>query len=64
LPSYNTYGARVGFDNDRWRWTLYGKNLSDARGISNYGSSLAPNSNGVASIIQPLTFGVTLSTRF
>jgi len=64
LPSYNTYGARVGFDNDRWRWTLYGKNLSDSRGISNYGSSLAPNLNGVASIIQPLTFGVTLSTRF
>jgi iron complex outermembrane recepter protein len=64
LPSYNNYGARVGFDNDHWRWTLYAKNLSDSRGISNYGSSLAPNLNGVASIIQPRTIGVTLSTKF
>ena len=64
LPGYNTYGARAGFDNDRWRWTVYGKNLSDSRGISNYTSSGAPGLNGSASIIQPLTFGVTLSTRF
>jgi outer membrane receptor protein involved in Fe transport len=64
LPSYNTYGARAGFDNDRWRWTVYGKNLSDSRGISSYNSSGAPGLNGSASITQPLTFGVTLSTRF
>jgi iron complex outermembrane recepter protein len=64
LPGYNTYGARVGLDNDRWRWTIYGKNLSDSRGISSYGSSGAPNLNGVGSIIQPRTFGVTLSTKF
>jgi iron complex outermembrane receptor protein len=64
LPSYNDYGARVGFDNDRWRWTLYGKNLSDSRGISSYNSSGAPGLNGSASIIQPRTFGVTLSTKF
>ena len=64
LPSYNDYGARVGFDNDRWRWTLYGKNLSDSRGISSYTSSGAPGLNGSASVIQPRTFGVTLSTKF
>jgi outer membrane receptor protein involved in Fe transport len=64
LPSYNDYGMRVGFDNDHWRWTLYGKNLSDARGITSYGNSVAPGLNGGAAIIQPRTFGVTLSTRF
>jgi outer membrane receptor protein involved in Fe transport len=64
LPGYNNYGARVGLDNDRWRWTLYAKNLSDSRGISNYVSSGAFNLNGGASIIQPRTFGVTLSTKF
>jgi iron complex outermembrane recepter protein len=64
LPSYNTYAARVGFDNDHWRWTLYGKNLSDARGITSYNSSGAPGLNGSISVIQPLTFGVTLSTKF
>jgi iron complex outermembrane receptor protein len=64
LPSYNTYGARVGLDNDRWRWTLYAKNLSDSRGITSYGASGSPNLNGAAAIIQPRTFGITLSTKF
>jgi iron complex outermembrane recepter protein len=64
LPSYNTYEARVGFDNDHWRWTLYGKNLSDSRGITAYGSSGAPGLNGEIAITQPRTFGVTLSTKF
>jgi iron complex outermembrane recepter protein len=64
LPSYNTYGARVGLDNDRWRWTLYGKNLSDSRGITAYGSSGAPGLNGEIAVTQPLTVGVTLSTKF
>jgi outer membrane receptor protein involved in Fe transport len=64
LPSYNTYGARVGLDNDRWRWTLYGKNLSNSRGITAYGSSGAPGLNGEVAVTQPLTVGLTLSTKF
>jgi iron complex outermembrane recepter protein len=64
LPSYNTYGARVGFDNDHWRWTLYGKNLSDSRGVTSYNSSGAPGLNGEVGVTQPRTFGVTLSTKF
>ena len=64
LPSYNTYGARVGLDNDHWRWTLYGKNLSDSRGITNYVSDGAPGLNGELSVIQPRTVGVTLSAKF
>lgn len=64
LSGYNTYGARVGLDNDRWRWTLYAKNLSDSRGISNYGSSGAPGLNGIASVIQPRTFGITANVKF
>jgi outer membrane receptor protein involved in Fe transport len=64
LPSYNTYGARVGLDNDHWRWTLYGKNLSDSRGITSYASSGAPGLNGEIAVIQPRTFGITLSTKF
>jgi outer membrane receptor protein involved in Fe transport len=64
LPSYNTYGARVGFDNAHWRWTLYAKNLSDSRGITNYTNSGAPALNGTAALIQPRTVGVTLSAKF
>jgi outer membrane receptor protein involved in Fe transport len=64
LSSYNTYAARIGLDNDHWRWTLYGKNLSDSRGVTSYASSGAPGLNGEIAIIQPRTFGVTLSTKF
>ena len=64
LPSYNSYGARVGLDNDHWRMTLYGKNLSDSRGITSYVSNGAPGLNGSVGVTQPRTIGVTLSTKF
>jgi iron complex outermembrane recepter protein len=64
LPSYNSYGARVGVNNNRYRVTLYAKNLSDSRGITSYASSGAPGLNGGAAIIQPRTVGVTLSAQF
>ena len=64
LPSYNTYAARVGLDNTRYRVTLYGKNLSDSRGITNYVREGAPGLNGDVSVIQPRTIGVTLSAKF
>jgi outer membrane receptor protein involved in Fe transport len=64
LPSYNTYAARIGLDNARYRVTLYGKNLSDSRGITNYVSQGAPDLNGDVSVIQPRTVGVTLSAKF
>ncbi|HEY2678173.1 MAG TPA: TonB-dependent receptor [Steroidobacteraceae bacterium] len=64
LPSYNTIAARAGIENDRYSVTLYGKNLSDSRGFTSYSSSGAPGLSAVASIIQPLTIGVTLAAKF
>ncbi|MDP9008734.1 MAG: TonB-dependent receptor [Pseudomonadota bacterium] len=64
LPSYNTVAARVGLENDRYRVTLYGKNLGDSRGITNYQSSGAPGLAGELAVIQPRTVGVTLSAKF
>jgi outer membrane receptor protein involved in Fe transport len=64
LPSYNTFGARVGLDNDLYRVTLYAKNLSDSRGITAYTSSGAPGLNGEIGVTQPRTVGVTLSAKF
>jgi outer membrane receptor protein involved in Fe transport len=64
LSSYNTYAARVGLDNDHYRVTLYGKNLSDSRGVTSYAASGAPGLNGEIGVIQPLTVGVTLSAKF
>lgn len=62
LPSYNTTQVRLGFENDRYKVTLFGKNLSDARAATNYFSSGAPYST--LTIIQPRTVGLTLSAKF
>jgi len=64
LPSYNTLAARVGLENASYRVELFGKNLTNSRGITNYSVSGAPNLAGEINVIQPLTFGVTLYAKF
>ena len=63
LPGYNTYGARIGLENGRYRLTLYGKNLSDSRGFTNY-SSFPSSPYSTVTVTQPLTVGLTLSAKF
>ncbi len=62
LPSYETLGARLGLANDRYRVTLYGKNLTDKRGITNYESASTPYPS--VTYIQPRTIGLTLYAKF
>jgi iron complex outermembrane receptor protein len=62
LPSYNTTAVRLGLENDHYTVMLYGKNLSDARGITNYSSSGSPYNT--VSVIQPRAIGLTLSAKF
>jgi iron complex outermembrane recepter protein len=62
LPSYNTSALRFGIENDRYRVSIYGKNLSDTRGITNYIGSGAPYPQ--VTVIQPRTFGLALSAKF
>jgi iron complex outermembrane recepter protein len=65
LPSYNTTAVRLGLENDRYRVMLYGKNLSNANGITDYSSAVdggAPYST--ISVIQPRTVGLALSAKF
>jgi iron complex outermembrane recepter protein len=64
LPHYNSVDARVGIDNKRYRITVYGKNLGDSRGVTNYVNTGAPGNNGDVTYIQPRTIGVTLSAKF
>jgi iron complex outermembrane receptor protein len=64
LPSYNTMAARFGIDNQHYRVTLYGRNLSDARGITYYVSSGTPGLEGGMNVIQPRTVGVTVNVKF
>ena len=62
LPSYSTYAARAGLDNGQYQFTLYGKNLSDSRGITSFASSGSPYSS--VTITQPLTVGMMMSVKF
>jgi iron complex outermembrane receptor protein len=62
LPSYNTTAVRLGVDRGQYRFTIFGKNLTDARGITDYESVGAPYST--VTVIQPRTVGATLSVKF
>jgi iron complex outermembrane recepter protein len=64
LPQYNSVDARIGLDNNHYRVMLYGRNLGDSRGITNYSNEGAPGLNGEVGYIQPRTIGVTLSAKF
>ncbi len=64
VGSYNTYDARLGLDNGRYRVTLYGKNLSDSRGITNYVSAAAGGIYSSVTVTQPLTVGLSVSAKF
>jgi outer membrane receptor protein involved in Fe transport len=62
LDSYNTFGARLGIDSAHYRVTLYGKNLGDKRGITNY--SNVSTAESLLTVIQPRTYGLTLNAKF
>ena len=62
LPSYNTTAVRLGLDKGQYRFTVFGKNLTDARGITDYESVGAPYST--VTVIQPRTVGATLYVKF
>ncbi len=62
LPSYNTTAVRLGIDKGNYRFTIFGKNLTDARGITDYESVGAPYST--VTVIQPRTVGATLYVKF
>jgi iron complex outermembrane recepter protein len=62
LASYNTTALRLGVQSDLYRVSLYAKNLSDSRGVTDYTASGAPYNE--VTVIQPRTVGVVLSAKF
>ncbi len=64
-PSYTTFDLRTGIDTGRWSIELYGKNLSDERGINDIipeGSH--PNGAVGIGVIRPRTIGLSIGARF
>lgn len=77
LPGYSTIDARVGVNLRRWSVELYGKNLTDQRGITFLGQSASPGGGGTFSaadssftlgstalLIRPRTVGLMVATHF
>jgi iron complex outermembrane receptor protein len=67
LDSYNGLDARVGLDWKQWELELYGRNLSNAKGVTEFnatGASVASNNAANVSLIAPRLFGVVLRAKF
>jgi outer membrane receptor protein involved in Fe transport len=65
MPDYDTIDMRIGADFNRYRVELYGRNLQDTRAFTAYGGSPTLTSHvGSVGLIQPRTFGVTVSGKF
>jgi len=62
LPAYEVVDLRIGVKDDRWAVMAYAKNLGDSRGESAATTALGPVAR--VTIIQPRTFGVSLSHSF
>jgi iron complex outermembrane recepter protein len=64
LPVYNTLKVQAGVDNGHYQIELFGSNLTNARGITEYANSGGANQTGLAAFIQPRTIGLELGARF
>jgi outer membrane receptor protein involved in Fe transport len=64
LGGYNTLNLRAGLDDGRWTLELYCKNLADARGLTYYLNTGAPNFGGDITLQQPRTIGMTIDLHF
>lgn len=77
LPSYDTTDVRLGIDFERWSIGVYGKNLTDERGVAALSQSSSPGGGGIYDpeafswafgstflVVRPRTLGLMLSARF
>ncbi len=72
IPAYSTVGAQIGLRNGRYGFQIYGKNLGDTRGITNYAPGqllLAFGPPGYAipgtvGLIRPREIGVRFTGAF
>jgi iron complex outermembrane recepter protein len=64
LPIYNTLKVQAGLDNGHFSVELFGSNLTNARGVTEYANSGGENQTGIAAFIQPRTIGIELGAKF
>ena len=65
LDDYSQVDAHVGVSFGAYRLSLYGRNLSDSRGITDVGGPGTARDGAIAvSVIRPRSFGLTLGVRY
>jgi outer membrane receptor protein involved in Fe transport len=64
IPSYETLSARLGIRKGAYTFEIYGKNLTDARGVTYYSPSPQYETYGTAYLIRPLTIGFRVASDF
>jgi outer membrane receptor protein involved in Fe transport len=66
LPSYDSLDLRAGVTRDQWTVQAFIRNVTDERGATSVGSNpgIARSPDLVEGIIQPRTFGLSLSKNF
>jgi outer membrane receptor protein involved in Fe transport len=64
LPVYNTLQLHLGLDNGHYNAELYGNNLNNSKGITDYSNSGGANQTGLVSFIQPRTIGIEVGYKF
>jgi iron complex outermembrane receptor protein len=64
LPVYNTLQLHLGLDNGHYNAELYGDNLNNSKGITDYSNSGGANQTGLVSFIQPRTIGIQVGYKF
>jgi iron complex outermembrane recepter protein len=64
LPVYNTFQLHLGLDNGHYNAELYGNNLGNSKGITDYSNQGGANQTGLVSFIQPRTIGIQVGYKF
>jgi len=64
LPVYNTFQLHLGLDNGHYNAELYGNNLGNSKGITDYSNEGGANQTGLVSFIQPRTIGIQVGYKF
>jgi outer membrane receptor protein involved in Fe transport len=64
LDSFTTFDLRAGVYSGRWSVELYGKNLTNERGVTSVGTAgFLPNDALALGWIRPRTIGISVGTR-
>jgi iron complex outermembrane receptor protein len=64
IPGYTTLNLRTGLQNERWRFSLYAKNVTNKQAIQIFSNSGVTGFPGVAVFIEPREIGGTASVSF